>query len=163
MALQTDPTISGLEAYADVAYADTYFDKSRLFTSNWDSAPYDNRERALAWAALLLNNVKFKGAKVNLDETLDWPRYDVYKDKDAYVTYSSDELPIPVQHANCELALHLLEKDRTLLYEENLGLSSLSVSGINLNFDHNRKETTIPKYVLNLLKPVSHIGQMLRG
>lgn len=163
MALQTDPNVAGLEAYADVTFANAYFKKSRLYTSNWDGATTDNRERALAWAALLLNKVHFKGTKVNADEALDWPRYDVYKTRGSTEVYASDEIPIYLQHANCELALHLLEKDRTALYEENLGLSSLSVGGINLNFDHNRKENVIPKYVLDMLRPISHTGQMIRS
>lgn len=163
MALQTDPTVAGLEAYADVAYADNYFNKSRLHTSNWEGAPTDNKERALAWAALLLNNVSFKGTKVNADEALDWPRYDVYKVKGSNEVYANDEIPIPVKHANCELAMQLIGSDRTSLYEENLGLSSLSVSGISLNFDHNRKEQTIPHNVYLILRPISNTGNMVRS
>lgn len=162
MALQTDPALPGLQAYADAAFAKNYFDVYRLHNSNWDNATVNDQERALAWAAVLLNNVKFKGSKVNVDEALDWPRYNVYKSNGSAEVYASDELPILLQYANCELALHLLEKDRTLLYEENLGLSSLSVGGINLSFDNTRKENTIPNYVFNLLKSVSYTGQMVR-
>lgn len=163
MALQTDPTLPGLQAYADITFAETYFDTYRLYNTNWETATDDSKESALAWAAILLNNVKFKGSKVNLDDVLDWPRYSVYKDTDTYAIYANDELPTVLQYANCELALHLLEKDRTLLYEENLGLNSLSVGGISLSFDNTRKENTIPNYIFNMLKPVSYIGQMVRA
>jgi hypothetical protein len=162
MALQTNPALPGLQAYADAAFADNYFDVYRMHTSDWTSATQSDKERALAWAAVLLNNVKFKGSKVNVDDPLDWPRYNVYKSNGSAEVYASDELPILLQYANCELAMHMLEKDRTLLYEENLGLSSLSVGGISLSFDNTRKENTIPSYVFNLLKPVSFTGQMVR-
>lgn len=163
MALQTDPTQVGLQAYASVVFADNYFDVYRMHNDSWKDATLENKERSLAWAAILLNNVKFKGYKVQLDDPLDWPRYDVYKDNGSHSVYSSDELPIKLQYANCELALHLLEKDRTLLYEENLGLSSMSVGSISLSFDNTRKENTIPHYVFNLLKSVSYTGQMVRS
>ena len=162
MALQTDPALPGLQAYADAAFADAYFNVYRLYTENWTGATCDDKERALAWAAVLLNNVKFKGNKVKVDDSLDWPRYNVFKSNGSSEVYASDELPILLQYANCELAFHLIEKDRTILYEENLGLNSLSVGGISLNFDNTRKENTIPNYVFNLLKPVSFTGQMVR-
>ena len=163
MALQTDPTLPGLQAYASVTFADTYFSTRRLFNTNWTNATTGDRESALAWAAILLNNVKFKGEKVNLDDILDWPRTSVVKANHSYELYTNEELPIVLQYANCELALHLLEKDRTVLYEENLGLNSLSVSDISLSFDNTRKETTIPSYIYNMLKPISYIGQMVRS
>lgn len=162
MALQTDPALPGLQAYADVAFADNYFDVYRLHTSTWTGAPDSDKERALAWAAVLLNNVKFRGEKVNADEALEWPRYGVEKTNGTYELYANDEVPILLQYANCELAMHLVESDRTTLYEENLGLNSLSVGSISLSFDNTRKENTIPHYVFNLLKPISYTGLMVR-
>lgn len=163
MALQTDPTVAGLEAYADVVYADNYLSKSRLYTDKWEVTPKDTKERALAWAASLLNNLPYKGSKANVDEVLEWPRSGVTKSRDSYELYLNTEIPTTVKQANCELAMHLLEKDRTTLYEENLGLSSLSVSGINLNFDHSKKEDVIPNYINSMLKSFTVSGRMLRG
>lgn len=165
MAIQTDPAVSGLQAYASVSYADNYLEFSRLHTSTWAAILNSNKEKALVWASRLLNDLTYRGSKADVDQVLAWPRKGVRKENPgpSSETYSEDELPELIKTATCELAFHLVSTDRTLKYEENLGLSSLSVAGINLNFDHNRKEAMIPQYIKDMLKPISKQALVMRA
>lgn len=113
MALVLDATVGGEDSntYVTLADAETYFE-SRLYGSSWTSATDDNKNRSLAMATRMLDDLfRFQGCKLTSAQALRWPRSSVY-DIDGYYV-SSEAIPTPLEEAACEQALELLKSDVT--------------------------------------------------
>jgi hypothetical protein len=113
MALILDDTVGGEDSntYISLASANTYFE-SRLNVTNWTSASDDEKNRSLAMATRMLDDLyNFQGCKLTAAAALRWPRSNVY-DIDGYYV-SSEAIPTAVEEATCEQALELLKSDIT--------------------------------------------------
>lgn len=152
-----DTTIGGVaaESYVDVDYADAYFSK-RLHSDLWvESAP---KENALATATQLLDRyMDWTGYRYDLDQALDWPRGSVLNDRNVF--YSVNVIPEKVKRATCELALLLIEEDRTA--EDDLkGFASLSLGSMKIVTDRADRKNPIPETVAVMLRGLgSPFGQ----
>jgi len=113
MALVLDATVNGADSntYITLADADTYFE-SRLYGTSWTDATDDIKNRSLAMATRMLDDLfRFQGTKLTAAQALRWTRAGVY-DIDGYYV-SSASIPGPIEEATCEQALELLKSDVT--------------------------------------------------
>lgn len=94
-------------SYITQADAQTYLD-GRLDVAEWTSAATADKDRALIMATYRLEQEEFPGTKVSTAQALKWPRYGTYDDDGD--GYDNDEIPTPIEHACCELAVALLKK-----------------------------------------------------
>ncbi len=140
-------------SYVDVDYADNYF-AGRFHTDSWKNASSAENEKevALIWACSLLEyRVKWYGAKSVKGQSLSFPRRGLYQiDGEPLPT---DTVPVAIKNLQCELALHILDKDPLLANGE---LSAMEIEGLQINFDHSK--ITIPPKLFN---PVSIWGILI--
>lgn len=157
MALVLDATPKGITAnsYATLAQANAYHD-GRLFSSVWTSASDANKEIALVQATRLLDqSFEWQGGQTTIEQALRWPRYNTWS-RDG-INYSIDLIPDPIVEATAELARLLLAVDREA-EPGTLGLRSLRVGSIALEFDKMDRPVTIPDQVYRI---VAHLGRLL--
>lgn len=156
-------------AYATVATATTYFDE-RLNTSSWTDADADDKARALITATRRIDQEAFKGEPVQPltdvetsagtdTQALKWPRYSTYND--AGWTFDDDEIPVIVQHATMELALHLLNEGTTdALADTGLeGFKEIGVGPLTVRPRAAYQAGELPANVYRLLRPVLLTGR----
>jgi hypothetical protein len=113
MTLVLDATVGGEDSntYITLADANTYFE-SRLYGTTWTSATDDNKNRSLAMATRMLDDLfVFQGDKLTCAQALRWTRSGVYDIDGCYV--ATDAIPTPIEEATCEQALELLKSDVT--------------------------------------------------
>jgi hypothetical protein len=147
--MSLDVTVGGetAESYVDVDYADAYFFK-RLHSGLWvNDAP---KENALSTATQLLDRyMQWVGYKYTANQALEWPRSNALNDRGFY--YSVSEIPERVKKATCELAVLLIEEDRTA--EDDLkGFASLSLGSLKIVTDKADRKNPIPKTIAAMLR-----------
>ena len=95
--------VAGANSYASVAQADAYH-ADRL-NAEWAALATDGKESALIKATDYLEQTyadAWKGYRVDADQPLSWPRYDVI----AYTyPFPADSVPLALRNAAIELAL----------------------------------------------------------
>jgi hypothetical protein len=151
-ALVTTIAGSASNSYLTRAEADVYF-TDRLHSDTWSDADALDKDRALLWAAKILDTrVSWAGTIVNYLQALSWPRHGVVSINTSQY-YSPEEIPKFIQYAQAELALSLLLSDRTL-DSDTAGIASLSVTGaVSLTFDKTTTAPVLPQAVRDLIAP----------
>jgi len=101
-----------LSSYVALGEADTYF-QTRLNTSAWDNASFDNQRSALADATRIIDSLRLIGNKAVKDQELRFPRegqeaLDTDIDSDTYGEMIPT-VPDDVKIACMEIALALLD------------------------------------------------------
>jgi hypothetical protein len=106
---------SDANTYASEADADTFF-AGHLYPDFW-VAPVNQTRRtaALAMATAIIDaEWQFHGARAVEGQALQWPRAECPdRDGEAGASVASDLVPAAVMNATCQLALKLLQTDRT--------------------------------------------------
>lgn len=153
---------SGANAYISVDTAGEIFEE-RLYTTVWEDARTEQKERALVWATQLLDtHVDWHGSRQQSEELgqpLRWPRFGIYGPDGHWFDASKDSggLPLAVQDAVAEMAQWLLEADPTAPPDD-LGIKFLRVDVIQLEFDKADRDGSlggvIPEKVKVLIDPV---------
>lgn len=115
--------------YGTTVGGDAYFTE-KLYYQPWDEATEDQRIRALAEAAQLIDRLRFAGSKTDEDQELEFPR-----DGD-------DEVPANVEKAAYEIALALLDGVDPDLEHQNLAISSDGYSSARATYNR----TTAPEH-----------------
>lgn len=107
-----DATVGGStsNSFATLIEADTYHEE-RLHNSIWVERDVDDKNRALVWAARLLNQLVYRGNPVSETQAMAWPRRGV-RTYDGF-EIEEDAIPNEVKWAQSELAYHLI-KDHDL-------------------------------------------------
>jgi hypothetical protein len=144
-------TIAGTSSnsYLTRAEADAYFE-DRLHSSTWSSASTVDRDRALLWAAKILDTrVSWSGTIVDYLQALSWPRHGVISINTSQY-YLPTEIPEFIKYAQAELALSLLSEDRTL-DPQTAGISS--TGAVSLTFDKTTTPPVLPQAVRDLIAP----------
>ena len=145
-------SVGALDAnsYCTLAEANSYHD-TRLHNSDWLAATDPNKEKALLWATRLLDtHYDFRGFPVSLSQALRWPRTGIFNRDGIYI--SPLTIPKDIKMAQMELALSLLLEDRTI-DSDTIGLKSLKVDVIQLEFDSSQTKEPITQSVQSLLAP----------
>ena len=103
MALQ-----EGIDTFCTMEYAEEYFG-SKVFADEWDEADATTKEKAIKEATRRINRIKFKGAKADPSQVLEFPRQfpEVVSYSFGYV--EQVDIPEEVKAATCEEALAILK------------------------------------------------------
>ena len=107
-------------SFVSLEFADEYF-SNRPLAQAWDCLSDLQKEQALIFASMKVNNFNFIGNKKVLSQKLEFPR-DFYP-----------ELPLDIQHAVCEEALAIIENS-THNKNKKLGISSLSLGNSSVSY-----------------------------
>jgi len=151
MAFNTEVGGASSTSYSTVAEADAYHEM-RLYADDWDTASNTTKEKSLMWATRLLDeNVDWTGVKADDDQSLRWPRYGTY-DADGYAI-DNDVIPQAVKYATAELALALIQNNRTA-EPDTVGFKSLKVAGV-IDFEVDKSDRdqmgVLPDSVQNII------------
>ena len=120
----------GVNSYVDVAEADAYFN-DRLDAAAWsDEQNEDQKSRALVTATRMLDDLKWSGVAVSVDQSLAFPRNGCYFDPRVGSHIDMNPTPKRLEVATCELAYHLLNNDGLL--DDTGSVESLQVGPVNL-------------------------------
>lgn len=147
-----DATVGGEDSnsYVTQAEATAYF-ADRLHADSWED--FASKDQALITASSMLDwNMKWKGFRSSSSQKLDWPRSGVL---DSYsVEIDSDTLPDALKVATFEMALSILEEDRSEDWDLS-GFKSVKVDVIEVTADdsiNNPKPSIIPTKVNRILR-----------
>lgn len=155
--------LTNSNSYVTVAEATAYFE-GRLYSTTWTSAGATLQAQAVVMAARMIDSeIQFNGFKLNAAQALQWPRVecpdpdisdDVFSGSAVGPFILSDIVPKPVKDASCELALKLLQGDRTVDSGGGAGgIREVEISGaIRVAFvDGINPLPAIPDQVANML------------
>ena len=135
-------------------------------TSVADATAYHAARGNAAWAALATDTIReqclrkgtdfmrqayrsrWQGVKVDEDQALDWPRYDVVVDG---YTVDSDIVPTEVKNACAELALRASAGD--LLADQSQGVIREKVGQIEVEYDRSSPQQARYSAVESMLAP----------
>jgi hypothetical protein len=148
--------LSNANSYASVADCDAYHE-GHLYASDWTGATTATKEAALVMATRLIDgSYQFNGYKYTNEQSLQWPRERAHnpdRNEGVYTALSrnsrsrdfdTDEVPVQVSNACCEIARELIKADSTDA-PDGQGLAQLSIAGaINMQFHKGDKQPTIP-------------------
>lgn len=158
---QGDETISALvvedgsgmqnaDSYASVATADDYH-ASRGNTA-WSHLTTSTKDVKLRMATDYLQakySGGWKGYRVAALQALDWPRYGVTVDR---ITLVSDELPVQLVRACCELALKAI--DGPLMVDEGAQVKAEKIGSIEVTYADGARQQTRFAAVDSMLRPL---------
>ena len=159
MALTIDATLGGANSnsYITLADANIYFE-GRLYTSVWDGATDDNKNKALVMACKRINQETFYGDRATTTQKLPFPRVNLgYLDG----VYLDSIIPEILKEAQCELAIHLLSTDMSKPSVDTSNLAEVQVGSIKAKYAIDKNDNvsqgydTLPPFVLSLLQDLS--------
>ena len=180
-----DTTIGGANANSYVAIggvggADAYFD-DRPSATAWTGATTDDKTRALLEATRRLQRQNWLGGKVTAIQALAWPRVGVQKVDQVGAGYTfgwgygysygygylnevyrTDEIPLPVKHAEMELALFLLINGAPPV-PNTRRITSFSADGLSVNYEYIGIATALPDEVNGLISALIEGNKLVRG
>ena len=145
-------------SYISLADANLYFE-ARANSDSWnDLADDEDKKRYLLTATQLIDYEDFAGSRQSATQALKFPRTGLpYQDG-----ISIDGIiPLQVQRAGCEMAIHLIDTDMSKLDTTNAPIESVKVGSVQLDYkiDSNDNSTvpsdTLPPFVVKLLAPFS--------
>lgn len=149
MALIATPGAANANSYATLAEAAAYHAQT-LNASAWTDATDATREIALQWATRILDEqVEWFGEIVSADQSLRWPRFDVFS-RDG-IALDSDSIPTFLKNATAELAKQLIASDRTA-EPSSLGIAELQVDVVKIVFDKSESKAVLSPSVYNMIK-----------
>jgi hypothetical protein len=167
-------------SYVTEAEADMYFD-DRLNASTWVSATSTDKTRALLTAAKRLEQFNWLGARATSTQALAWPRIGVVKRDSADVGYADwgygyygnypygqfgeqykqDEIPQPVEDAQCEFAFAYLSGAYNDSGEAEV--KSFSDDKMSVTFDQPRLAGELPAEITRLIAGLTAQNRRVRG
>lgn len=118
---------------------------------------YSQKEKALAWATLLLDEMMiWYGVKRTTTQALWWPATGVVDLNGDYFDY--DSIPTVLKVATFELALHLLGTNAFVKPSAlGKGVSEVALGPLKAKIDAQQEVSTIPENILSLL---SELGRL---
>ncbi len=116
------PVSSNINNYGTVGSANTYFGQ-RLNSTVWTDASDADKLKALIEATRSIDRLRFKGAKADDDQLLQFPRG------------TDVAVPTDIQYATYELAIVLLDGTDPNLEIENLAITSHGYSPVRTTYD----------------------------
>ena len=122
----------GVDSYISLVDANTYFN-TRVDAAAWTASSDSEKEKALATAAALMNEIIWVGVAASDSQVLAFPRAGDYMDPvlGKAVTLNPAQIPQRIKAANCEQAYQLLNNDGLL--DETGRVSKIKVDTIELS------------------------------
>lgn len=146
------------ESYASVTYSDTYHDNRG--NTLWATLLIIEKEQALRRAASFMcqsYRMQWKGYRVDANQALDWPRYNVsVPDLGFDNLIYPDTVPNLVINANCELALLAAAGDLNPTIGQNV--LSKQVGPIKIVYDSTSAQGKQYVAVMDILRPLLQIA-----
>lgn len=118
-------------SYTDASGGDAYF-ATRVGSAAWDDSETADKEKALAHATRIIDNLNFLGIK--LDDT----------QENAFPRHGQTDVPTDIINACCEIALSLLDGVDIELELENLSATSSGYANVKTTFNRD----TLPEHIL---------------
>lgn len=118
-------------SYIDESGAQDYF-ATRVGADAWDYSDSAQREKALAHATRIIDNLNLKGQKSTADQDNEFPRL------------GQSDVPIDITNACCEIALSLLDGVNIELELENLSLVNQAYANVKSTYDR----SSLPEHIL---------------
>ena len=147
---ETGAVVAGANAYFSEADG-TAFAADHLYATAWGPAGADNQRRAAIFATRLVDqHWRWKGYKVSESQALELPRHGL-RHRGGWYVYPATTIPPDVPYGTWLMALALLAEDRTA--DQAVGLTSLKVDVIQLNFDKFDRSGVLPETVRAALAP----------
>ena len=161
MAIIIDATIGGANSnsYVTLAEANDFFD-GRLYTSVWDDATDDDKNRSLVMATKRIEQETFYGERedTTTPQKLKFPRIGLsYLDG----ILLDSTIPDILKEAQYELAIHMLSVNMTLKGVSTDAYKSIKVGSIEVqpaidsSDNASQSYSTLPPFVLSLLSDIS--------
>jgi hypothetical protein len=157
-----DATVKGTSSnsYQTRATADSYLKNERLFISAWTDAAGSSKDAALIWATFILEiAIDYDGTPTTATQKLRLPRSGLV-DADGD-TIDMDTIPVLAEKASAELALYLLQRDRTA-ESELIGkaIKKAKVGPLEVEVDKTEEIVQlIPSYILTILEPIGSLKE----
>lgn len=156
MSLISTPGAADANSYADVTFADDYFD-TRLGSSAWKVGNSDeNKEASLIQATRILDaDYDWVGYRHDDVQALGWPRSFAPNPDTRWITLDGQYIdntiiPIQVKQATCELAISIVT---SIGYTGDVNdLRNIQVGPIKLGINTLTSTYAIPKTVMELLR-----------
>lgn len=145
MALVTTPGATA-NSFADVTFADAYM-ATHDPEGKWAALDTPLKEGLLQRATELLDGLNWAGEKSSIDNSLRWPRSDVYDRDD--VALSNSEIPLFLQRATSEFAFRLSEGDTT----RDAGFKRIEIGPLRLESGDKQLSDSdpIPKQIMRMV------------
>ena len=162
LVLETGAGVPGANSYADLAYADAYFESHPYYADNWAAiVDPDRRESLLMFGSRQLD-VQFvwRGRRATTHQGLDWPRTYAYDNYDNLIGYNS--VPEAVRQAACEMARFATTGDPYAGSGDTGGIEELRIDVIELKFGSSTPVTVVPSAVRDLLRPYGDYSRGIR-
>ncbi|MCK4778404.1 MAG: hypothetical protein KAS39_08475 [Actinomycetia bacterium] len=96
--------VAGANSFITAVSAGTYLNGR---SATWASASTTEQENALFYGGQYLNSLNWKGAKMDRDQSMIWPRHSVYDEDNYLMDY--DKIPYNVSAAQVEAAVYNLD------------------------------------------------------
>ena len=158
LVVETGTASATSEAYASVAYGDTYHAGNG--NTAWAALSNDLKEQALRRATIFMGQyyrLLWKGYRVLSTQALDWPRYEVeIPDLGVPNTIAHDTVPNLVVQANAELALIASTTDLNPALTQQV--LSKQVGPIKVVYDQSSPQAKRFPAVYDILKPLLSIS-----
>lgn len=104
LTIEDGTIVAGADSYATIAELATYATNYGFTLPSTDA----EKEALLRRAALQMNLMKWKGSRVESDQSLAWPRSDVYVDCELL---SEEAIPARIQYGQMALACEIYQDD----------------------------------------------------
>jgi hypothetical protein len=144
--------VKGVNSYADLTEADTYFE-NKLDVAAWTDAAEVQKEQALCTATSILDEMVWIGIISSETQDLAFPRKEAeYFDPKLGTMKSLNSIEVPgrIVNATYELAYHLLNNDG--LYDDTGMVKNLELGDIVLETVMPANKT--PRVVKSYIKPL---------
>lgn len=140
----------GINSYVSLEEANTYFN-ARLNNGHWLSLDEPKKQASLIQATQIIDSKNYNGQKTLPNQPLRFPRKNIIYDGE-YL--KSDEIPLKIKQATCELAIHLLSEDVTAPSELG-GFERVKLGVLEVQTKSNAPSMieTLPPLVKALLNP----------
>lgn len=146
--------VTGSNSYVDLTFADDYFAIDVEFDSTWDGYADAVKEQYLQWATRILDQkVQWKGDKTDETSSLRWPRTGV-TDRDG-VSIDTDEMPLQLKQATCELVKFLTTNDPTTSQGVDY-LKRVAVDVIEIEYQDGAGQVSAPPILNQLLRGLGY-------
>lgn len=147
--------VTGGNSYVTLVEANEYIEANAFAYTSWSALTDDERNALLVWATRYVEaRVDWEGYKVYPANVLSWPREGVIDHEGNAV--DNDVVPYRVKAATIEMARFLIDNDRSAPGARE-GISRIKADVIELEFDPDFKQMTIPDDVIALLRGYGRI------
>ena len=155
-------TLDTANSYQTLQEADDYF-SSRLYADTWIAASSTTKERALIWAARVLDtNIEWDGIRQTETQALEWPRMNTI-DRNCWMI-RINVIPKQVKWAQAELAQLLMVENRMVEIDAK-GMQELWIDRFTrFVFDKQDIKHVIPEYIVSLISQFgTYVGNEAQG